>query len=587
MFLVAITKQKISDCLGAVNIQEHEVNSYIATVATDAFLSKCIEQSNGFSVIESPLMASSDFQNIIFSEIRCNTDDNTLAIFKSTMSGRPIFYYINPQGDFFCSTHISMLRAAGVPIEENTSVVPEFFMYRYVMPPQTMYKNIKQLSVGSRLHIKLTAVGCRISGLDKYNPYTLNHQEDYEKNAVERTFALLDESIQQLSPRKDRISVLFSGGTDSSILFKLCHRNYGLNTTFSTGYPFEEEATNKEKHYALSAAKHFNTDHHYYETSNYQYLRSFIETIASVELPMHHMQSAMFNLIFRDAIPRDKNIVISGEGSEGPVGYPEVHDKMQNYENKLFYKLLAMKPFLKLFGLATKLTGRMEGRYYPFKSFVDGRGVPFDDPRHMIWHMSSYSDADWVTRYFNVPKTAIIKGRYEAVKTFNDKSTLDMLSLLCLYGEDAVSESIWSKVGEKHNKILYYPFSYNPLIDYAYSIRWDLKIKTPKNILRHIARQLGIPEFILTRRKLGFGVTFRRWALEGGVFEPLVPLAAKVFDQDEIRAMQSSKRVKAWTYWNILNYSIWKRLCINNKPVEVLLGELEESYGRSSQANRR
>jgi len=28
------------------------------------------------------------------------------------------------------------------------------------------------------------------------------------------------------------------------------------------------------------------------------------------------------------------------------------------------------------------------------------------------------------------------------------------------------------------------------------------------------------------------------------------------------------------TYWNMLNYSIWKRICIDNEPVEALLEEI-------------
>ena len=38
--------------------------------------------------------------------------------------------------------------------------------------------------------------------------------------------------------------------------------------------------------------------------------------------------------------------------------------------------------------------------------------------------------------------------------------------------------------------------------------------------------------------------------------------------------MQSPESKKAMVYWNILNYSIWKRLFINNEPLEVLLEEL-------------
>ena len=37
--------------------------------------------------------------------------------------------------------------------------------------------------------------------------------------------------------------------------------------------------------------------------------------------------------------------------------------------------------------------------------------------------------------------------------------------------------------------------------------------------------------------------------------------------------MQSTEPKKSMTFWNMLNYSIWKRLCIKNEPIEILLEE--------------
>jgi hypothetical protein len=73
---------------------------------------------------------------------------------------------------------------------------------------------------------------------------------------------------------------------------------------------------------------------------------------------------------------------------------------------------------------------------------------------------------------------------------------------------------------------------------------------------------------------MSFGIHPDRWVKKGGVFEPLIPLASKVFDEKEIRKMQSTESKKAMTYWNMLNYAVWKRLCINDEPLEVLLEEL-------------
>jgi hypothetical protein len=65
------------------------------------------------------------------------------------------------------------------------------------------------------------------------------------------------------------------------------------------------------------------------------------------------------------------------------------------------------------------------------------------------------------------------------------------------------------------------------------------------------------------------------WAEKDGIFQSMIPLASKILNEKEIRSMQSTEPKKAMTLWNMINYSIWKRLWINNEPLEVLIEELQ------------
>jgi asparagine synthetase B (glutamine-hydrolysing) len=145
-------------------------------------------------------------------------------------------------------------------------------------------------------------------------------------------------------------------------------------------------------------------------------------------------------------------------------------------------------------------------------------------------------------------------------------------------GDEDITQPVWAKIGEGNNRILYYPLYDADVLNYVFSIPWKLKLKQPENILRkEIARLADIPDFIITRRKSAFGIIKRGWSEEGGVFEPVVKLASKVFDESQIRKMQSSDPKKSMTFWNMLNYSLWKRLCLNNEPIEILLEELKST----------
>lgn len=195
---------------------------------------------------------------------------------------------------------------------------------------------------------------------------------------------------------------------------------------------------------------------------------------------------------------------------------------------------------------------------------------------NMLWSLGAYGSEDWTSHYFTVTKSDIIKGRYNGIQAYEHRSIYDVISLLLLFGSASTTESIWSKLAESNQKIMYYPYNDNDLLNYIFSVAWDTKLHSHKNILRFVAQKLDIPDFIINRPKRSFGLRSELWSEKGGVFEPLIPLVSKVFNEKGIRKVQSSSDPKkAMIFWNILNYSIWRRLCINNEPLEILLEELE------------
>jgi len=290
-------------------------------------------------------------------------------------------------------------------------------------------------------------------------------------------------------------------------LFKICKNNYRINNTYSTGYPFGDSKNNIEKEYAFSAADSFNTKHNYYEPSHEDYLKGFIEAIDSAEMPIHHLQSVLLHLIFKNGLPENKNIVISGEGAEGPFGWEEYHNFIYNNENDILNKLFIFYPIQKIIKITSQITHLMKNRALALEKITNINKISSNDYRHFIWSMGAYGDQSWVKDNFNIGRENIIKNRNKNIIRFCDRSIYDLLSLLCFFGEDTVTQTIWSKIGEKNKKILYYPYYSKKIIEYVYPIPWSLKLNNPKNILREVAKKLDIPEYIINRPKSGFGLS--------------------------------------------------------------------------------
>jgi len=577
MFLVAITKDDIAQNFQSVKVEEFNLNSSKITVITDKFLSKFFLEPDGFSVVESPFITIPDFRNIKYAQVRYHSSEKKLTIFKSTMSGRSIYYYINACGDFLCSTHISMLRTAGVPIKENSDVLPEFFVYRYVMPPNSLYLNINHMFTGGVLHINIINGECKFHSINHFNPFEPDKKIKSMKKCSKIIFDYLSESIEKLRPLKDEVSILMSGGKDSSITSTICQKKFGINTSYSSGYPFEDSESNYEKSYAFSAAEAFGMNHHYYEPSIQEYITGFLEAITIAEEPLHHLQTPLFHLLFKNAIPKDKKIIVHGQGAGfcfGNVG-PYLY-----WREKKLTKLLSKKPFSNIFMKMSNILNNTNGftKIQQYKKILNDAilNYPINDPRNPLWSWHDFGSIEWVCSFFNVTHQDIIKTRYNFIKKFENRSIYDVWSLYSLLGDEDITLPIWHKLGEGNKKVLYDPLYDLNVLNYVFLIPWKLKLSRPRNRLRNeIARRSDVPEFIINRPKKSFGIKPDRYGKKNGVFEPLIPLASKVFDEREIRKMQSTNEKKAMTYWNMLNYAIWKRLCINNEPLEVLLEELD------------
>jgi asparagine synthase (glutamine-hydrolysing) len=574
MFLVAITKNEISQNFKNVQLEELKIHPFIITVVTDNVLSKYLPSKNGFSVIESPCFSSLDIEKTFFSKVTYQKQDHSFKITRSTISGKPIFYTSTTKDNFYCSTHISLLRTAGVPIEEDTTVLPEFFIYRHVMPPNTLYKNIKRLLMGGQLHIRLENDKCIIDSITHYKPPKENQQILSITNGATELYKILSETVKRLEPAKDETTVLLSGGMDSSLISKLYKDIFARDTSYSTGYPFESPELNIEKKYAISAGQALEMNHRYYEPSSQEFLTGILEAISYAEEPLHHLQAVLFHLLWKNEIPNQQRIILCAQGAGSTYGYNEFF-YLNEKRKKLLYRFLETNASLSIMKLISKMVGRGKGFVSTMERFH--HNYPLDHSENPIWFWMDYGNWDWVRTYFNVTANNIIKERYEIIKEFSRMSMYDIWSRYSLYGDEDVTLGIWSKIGEGTKKIIYYPYYDPDALNYAFSIPWQLKLQSYRVLTKELSRKSKLPEFIINRPKSALSIHSPEWAKKGGIFEPLVSIASKVFDEKEIRKMQTSDWRNMSTFWNMINYSIWKRLFINNEPLDVLFEELNIS----------
>ena len=581
MFLFTVTHHSIIPELHLQGVEEYRVENLFFTLYTRGGMPEVTDTREALGIVEAPGISGRRGLHRDASGIWYDTRNKELQLYRTFVSGRPVYYHISADGDLYCSTHIRLLREAGVPIEENSEVLPEYFVYRYVFPPATLFSDISQVPAGSSLLFTLRDGRLTLKETCDYSPPEKMESGDFDLHEiVEQVKENLTGILESADALGQPLTLLLSGGLDSSILTQIAHTRYGVNDTYSTDYPFENPEANREREYAITAGEALGVNHHYQRFTTEEYLHGFIRALAVAEVPVSHLQSVPLFLLMNRHFGPEEATVLFGTSADNNFG---------SHEHLKFRKASGIDRS-PLSGLAAQsypvlqtLVNAVDKGYHfiePLK-YVGSTSLPVTDPDHYLWRMKAYGSEEWACRFFGVNREDIIRSRLEWLDRYEDLSLYDILSLYFAVGASANTQEIWSKFGEENGKGAIYPYSNAELLDLSFSIPWKTKLREKKYLLRKTARKLGVPEFIITRPKSGFGINAEKWARRGTALEPLVPLASKVIDEDEIRALQSADSKLSMSYWNLLNYAVWKRLWIDGEPVEDLQEELSEVRDRT------
>lgn len=502
--------------------------------------------------------------------IRLDLAHNKVSIFRATNSGCPV-YYKTDSGSCMISSHVRRFADTGVRLEENTHALPEYYLYRFVMPPHTLFRDIFQMHAGALLEIAISADGCAASK-QQLSPLPPTDSALTLAQAAAQVRSHLEAHFESYRPASGHSIVLLSGGVDSSLLYKYAERQLGAHRTYATSYPFEERGLDLEQDYALSAAKAFQTEHTQVGLGTRDYLASVIRAIHEAETPIGHLQSALLRHLFAHGISERPALLINGQGSDGIFGL-QMHSMVFRARQPL-YRALAMQPLKSFVKLLSSITGRGKNLYRSLDNRYL-RDAAVENPLNLLWTLNEYGDSSWVESHFGVSRSEIIAERVAFMQAFAGRSIYDLIAVHDYYGDIAFTTASWGKIAAAANCAIVFPLISQDVWETAFKLDWEAKLAQPKQVVRRLAADAGVPDFILDRRKSGFGIKRRDWFAQGGPLEPLVKVAGKVVDVQVMRELQSRPET-GMTFWSALSYGIWHRLHIDGESPEALIAELPE-----------
>jgi asparagine synthetase B (glutamine-hydrolysing) len=258
------------------------------------------------------ILKSGDYK-IIFNNL------NKITVSRVIGNGMPLFYCLKDKNQIIICSDISSF-SKNLLSEENKEVISEFITRGYVLPPQTLFKNIFRIPLFKDLIISFSKQELKIKFLNNLNIVFKKEKNSNIENLLKKEISL---------PREEH-AILFSGGLDSTILAKLS--KIKKPQLFSTGFEFSEKDL-LEKKYALSAANLIKLKTKYNSFNFKRLLLDLPEMIYLIGEPLNHLQTLLVYSTIKENKQEMSRFIINGQGADGVFGTESQYNYLHKKQN--------------------------------------------------------------------------------------------------------------------------------------------------------------------------------------------------------------------------------------------------------------
>lgn len=433
-----------------------------------------------------------------------------LFIVRDRLGIKPIYYFMDNERFIFASEIKAILATGYVSKEINLEAVDEYLSLRYIIEPNTIFKDIFILPAGHYMRFK----GGKFS-IERYWDLGFIREEiTYnEIDCIEKTKELLEESIKLHLISDVPVGAYLSGGIDSSSIVSLMQRQVSEPIkTFSVGYPSGAEIYSELK-FARIVSDYLNTEHHEILMDVDNFIHLIQKYIWYQEQPLADASLIPYYFISEYA-NRYVKVMLSGVGGdEFFYGYPELHLARINAQinRSLLINHRFKEKVINLYQNGKISPGRLRGLmrilFFPLHSYIL---IRYFEPRHKREIYSEdflkivgldHTDSVIERLLLQAPKdcTPYQKVLYLYVKTW--------LATNMLQGTDKVTmaSSIEQRVPLLDHKLI--EFLSN--VPYKFLIRYGCY----KYLFKRTMEGL-LPKIILKRKKFGFQIPEVNWYMK-------------------------------------------------------------------------
>lgn len=480
-----------------------------------------------------------------------------LLLARDRLGIKPLYYHRGPGGRLLFASEIKALLAdPQVPRELNVERLPEYLAFRSVAGAATLFRGIEELEPGRVLIVE----GERLRVREYWSPEVEPRLPDAQADQVERGRQLLSESISIRLVSDVPLGTITSGGLDSSLVSALAAEAAGTTIdTFCVGFA---DPAYDERPFARHVAARIGSRHHEIVVTPEQLERELDRLTWAHDEPLTHPNSIPMHLVFREAKERQAvTVLLSGEGADEVFGGYEWYRVAYRRERLRRVRGLAALARLWPGDRGRVLRRVLDPDYLLTASRVSGpetvgglsrAGDALPDARRRLWPVGSRPGVDGLFVY--------------------DQRTY-LPPLLQRQDRMSMAAGLEARV----------PFLDHHLVEWANALTAEAKV--PGGRRKHLLKAMAspwLPEQIVERGKVGFGLPLRHWLRPGGLLGDRVERLREpdAFVRQVVRAEALDARLdgrrersaaEADVLWTLIALETWASTFLGQRTEEVVL----------------
>jgi asparagine synthase (glutamine-hydrolysing) len=460
--------------------------------------------------------------NGMFAVAIWDRDTRRLVLARDRTGKKPLYIARLPCGYAIASELKALLCLPDVSREVDLRALEQYLAFDYVLAPRTILRDVQKLPAAH-----YAVVTPRVCETTRYWSPRFDPSPAKEQVLLEEFDELLEQSVRRRMVADVPIGLFLSGGLDSTTVGFYMRRQGAEVHSFSIGFddPRFDEST-----YARTSAAALGTEHHL-EVFSQERVRSLIPRIAEIlDEPMGD-QSILPTYLLSSFTRSEVKVAIGGDGSdELLMGYKAYRPL------KAAWLLDGVPRPLRhsLAGLARHLPTHIGPQ--PMRGVQFARRLDRDPAYRLLSHLGSFNgSARWILApdvRAELPASAFDEPSRVLLDSSNGIGPAEQTVLAYLRGY--LQDDILVKVDRASMAAsleVRAPFLDPNLVNFLLKVPPSLKLRGlghGKYLLRRLMRG-RIPDAIIDRPKVGFGVPLNSWLRDS-----LAPLVREQLDNARI-----------------------------------------------------